>query len=82
MNIESIQEDVAKEKKMKLRNIKGRVKWEPHQKNIVLKAFKKHIKNRIPPKKSECLKFLSENPKFSCDWIRIKTLVFNTYRDK
>ncbi|KAJ8929584.1 hypothetical protein NQ314_017691 [Rhamnusium bicolor] len=77
-----IQEDVAKEKKMKLTNIKGRVKWEPHQKNIVLKAFKKHIKNRIPPKKSECLKFLSENPKFSCDWIRIKTLVFNTYRDK
>ncbi|KAJ8929593.1 hypothetical protein NQ314_017700 [Rhamnusium bicolor] len=40
-NSSGIQEDVAKEKKMKLTNIKGRVKWEPHQKNIVLKAFKK-----------------------------------------
>lgn len=66
---------------MKLLHVKGRVKWEPHHKKMVIEAFKKHIKNRIPPKKNECLEFLSEHPELTCDWLRIKTLVFNTYRD-
>lgn len=67
-------------------NIKrsGRIRWLSKEKNIVLKFFKKHIKNKTSPKKDECLALIGQHPNLfnESDWMRIKTLVYNTYRDK
>nr|CAI5817923.1 unnamed protein product [Callosobruchus analis] len=62
----------------------NRKRWEAGEKQLVLKHSKKHVKNKIAPKKQECIDFINKNPyRFSpIDWIRIKTLVFNTYRMK
>nr|CAI5834914.1 unnamed protein product [Callosobruchus analis] len=63
---------------------KGRVRWEPEQKNLVLQEFKRHIKRKVLPTKQECLDFMNRHSiKFDkFDWSRIKTLVYNTYRLK
>lgn len=59
-----------------------RVRWAKNEKKLVLKYFKDHIKNKVAPKKRDCEKFISENPNTFevADWVRVKTLVFNTYR--
>lgn len=64
--------------------ITGRTKWLKHEKDVVLTHFKEHIQARKAPKKQECLDLISTHPDlFSLDdWVRIKTLVFNTYRIK
>ncbi|XP_044765585.1 uncharacterized protein LOC123321865 [Coccinella septempunctata] len=56
--------------------------WNKTQKDIMLQYFKKHIKNKIPPRKGECLEFREKNlDKFeSKNWVQIKTFVYNTYR--
>lgn len=67
----------------KKKNTNGRIKWHSTQKKNVLKYFQKHIKNKTVPKKEECLNFIKEHPEFKdCDWVRVKTLVYNTYRIK
>lgn len=74
------------EKKMmgKSNETKGRHRWTNNEKQIVLSFFKNHIKKKIPPKKQECLSLISAHPDIFnvSDWVRIKTLIFNTYRVK
>ncbi|XP_023312017.1 uncharacterized protein LOC108915376 [Anoplophora glabripennis] len=62
----------------------GRVRWDDGEKQMVLKHFKKHIKSKTAPRKQDCLNFIDNHSDkfFVSDWVRIKTLVFNTYRDK
>lgn len=62
----------------------GRTKWLKNEKDVVLTHFKEHIQARKAPKKQECIDLISVHPDlFSLeDWVRIKTLVFNTYRMK
>lgn len=62
----------------------NRVRWLTKEKNAVLKYFARHVKNKIAPKKQECLEFVrqSSNSFNKTDWVRIKTLVFNTYRNQ
>lgn len=61
----------------------GRLRWTAAEKKKVLQYFKKHVEKNLAPKKDEVLKFIEKYPTFkSNDWVRIKTLVYNTYRDK
>lgn len=61
----------------------GRIKWHSIQKKIVLNYFQNHIKSKTLPKKEECLHFIKEHSEFKeFDWVRVKTLVYNTYRIK
>ncbi|KAJ8945466.1 hypothetical protein NQ314_009218 [Rhamnusium bicolor] len=61
---------------------RSRVRWDNGEKEMVLKHFKKHIKSKTAPRKQDCLNFIDNHPDkfFVSDWVRIKTLVFNTYR--
>ncbi|CAG9826831.1 unnamed protein product [Diabrotica balteata] len=61
---------------------KGRIRWSAQEKNIVKLHFKHHIEEKITPKKEECELFISKNNKIfkNKDWVRIKTLVYNTFR--
>ncbi|XP_030765271.1 uncharacterized protein LOC115889423 [Sitophilus oryzae] len=63
---------------------KMRHSWTQKQKQVVLKSFKNHIKERKLPKKDECLKLMNENKTLfkGLDWSKIKTLIYNTYRIK
>nr|CAI5851328.1 unnamed protein product [Callosobruchus analis] len=64
--------------------IRCRERWSPKGKKLVVDYFKDHIEKKIVPKKLECLEFIKANRKrFNPkDWVRIKTLVYNTYRLK
>lgn len=50
----------------------------------MLKYFKQFIKNKRAPKKQEIEDFkLKENELFAnIDWVRIKTFIYNQYKDK
>lgn len=75
----------AKTKKTHFNKTLGnRMRWANKEKQLVLKHFKKHIQTKTAPKKHECLTFIEQHPAlFSIsDWVRIKTLIFNTYRTK
>lgn len=63
-------------------SVSGRMRWSASEKKLVLKFFKKNIEKKIAPKKEECLNFIRQNNKSfkECDWVRVKTLVYNTYR--
>lgn len=78
--------DEVQTKKTEFLNNKlgNRMRWANKEKQLVLKHFKKHIQTKTAPKKHECLTFIEEHPEvFSIsDWVRIKTLIFNTYRTK
>nr|CAI5857266.1 unnamed protein product [Callosobruchus analis] len=58
-----------------------RVHWTKQQKKIVSSHFKKHIKNKIAPKKEECQKLITEHKDIlhNLDWVRVKTFLYNTY---
>lgn len=62
--------------------IQGRRRWTDKDKKIVLRHFKNHIKNRITPKKRECEELISKNKTvfLEMDWVKIKTLVYNTFK--
>ncbi|KAJ3659002.1 hypothetical protein Zmor_010712 [Zophobas morio] len=68
----------------KKEKITGRVRWSNTEKSIVTKYFSKHIKNKIAPKKHECEELLARHKDtlINKDWLRIKTLVYNTFREK
>nr|XP_023011705.1 uncharacterized protein LOC111501996 [Leptinotarsa decemlineata] len=71
--------------KVKLFSVKhsSRSRWESDEKKSVLQFFKTHIENNVAPKKKECLNFIRTHESFKVnDWLRIKTLVYNTYRTK
>ena len=67
-------------------NVKNqnRVRWAKQQKQLVLKYFEEHIKSKTATRKNECLTFINKNSNLfsASDWVRIKTLVYNIYRDK
>lgn len=60
-----------------------RRQWSDVDKQLVLSFFEKHIQEKKAPKKEECFNFIKKNNSFSeKDWVKIKTLVYNTYRLK
>lgn len=61
---------------------KSRVRWSDAQKKLVFKFFKGNIDKKIPPRKIDCINFirLNNNVFKESEWLRIKTLVYNTYR--
>lgn len=76
---------VHEETPSKIQLKKGnRVRWNEQDKKIVLNYFKKHIKDKVAPRKEECLAFIKlKKERFDeHQWVRIKTLVYNTYRNQ
>ncbi|XP_031334400.1 uncharacterized protein LOC116164372 [Photinus pyralis] len=61
-----------------------RGKWNTIQKNIMKDVFKKHIKNKIPPKKHECMKLKDDHKELfeQKTWVQIKVFVYNTFKFK
>lgn len=55
--------------------------WKEEQKTLVLKYFKQHIKDKIPPKKGECLQLKDSYPELLINksWEKIKIFVVNQY---
>lgn len=56
--------------------------WTSKHKSIMLKYFTNHIKNKIAPKKADCLQF-KENFKELFKhktWVQIKVFIYNTYK--
>ncbi|XP_074042023.1 uncharacterized protein isoform X2 [Leptinotarsa decemlineata] len=55
--------------------------WTDCQKKVALSFFKNHLKNKIPPKKKECLQLVNDNPGVFVNksWEKIKIFVVNTY---
>lgn len=68
--------------KISIKLINKRTRWSGSDKKLVLKFFSSHVENRTAPKKHECLSFIKRysNTFKETDWVRIKTLVYNTYR--
>lgn len=66
------------EKAGKDRNIiKCRGSWNGKQKAVMLKFLKNHIKNKISPKKDECVKLQREHPDLFKEkkWVQIKVFI-------
>lgn len=61
-----------------------RIKWTNDEKKIACDYFKNHIKGKITPKKHECQQLLeSQSTIFkNKDWVRIKTFIYNTFRQR
>lgn len=66
------------------KNKTQRKHWTEEEKKVVLKYFERNIKIKAAPKKHECLLLVEQNPSLflPSDWVRIKTFVYNSYRDK
>nr|XP_023030001.1 uncharacterized protein LOC111517932 [Leptinotarsa decemlineata] len=64
-------------KKTKLRG-----SWSSKQKSLMEKFFKKHICEKITPKKEECLQLRNEYKDMFEDktWVQIKVFIYNTFR--
>ncbi|XP_063931247.1 uncharacterized protein LOC135143317 [Zophobas morio] len=62
----------------------GRVRWTETEKKIVTDYFKLHIQKKITPKKHECDELLAKHADVfvNKDWVRIKTFVYNVFRQK
>ncbi|KAL3267596.1 hypothetical protein HHI36_023895 [Cryptolaemus montrouzieri] len=61
-----------------------RVRWTEPEKRIVKNHFVTHINKKIPPKKHECMELLNKNKEElkNKDWVRVKTFVYNAFRNK
>ncbi|KAG5877457.1 hypothetical protein JTB14_024990 [Gonioctena quinquepunctata] len=82
-DVSEITEHRVKSPKENISNSKThrRIRWSDAEKKLVFKFFKKNIEKKKAPKKGECLDFIRLNKSFmESDWLRIKTLVYNTYR--
>lgn len=68
----------------RLKSTAGRSRWTSTEKKLVENYFRKHIKNRIIPKKHEWHQFLSKygDKMIKKDWVKVKTYVYNTFRPK
>ncbi|KAI4461252.1 hypothetical protein MML48_5g00016181 [Holotrichia oblita] len=66
------------------KNVSGRIRWTIQEKQCVLKYFQLHLKKKVTPKKHECIQFIEKHGKnlINKDWVRIKTLVYNSFRSK
>ncbi|XP_072387629.1 uncharacterized protein [Diabrotica undecimpunctata] len=58
------------------------VPWTENQKKVVKMYFKTHIKQKRPPKKSECEDLILKNPDIlkNKNWLKIKVFVQNEYK--
>lgn len=58
--------------------------WLDLQKQIVLDHLKTHINKKIAPKKHECEELIKKHKNILKDvgWVRVKTLVYNSFRLK
>ncbi|KAG5881868.1 hypothetical protein JTB14_008683 [Gonioctena quinquepunctata] len=76
-------ENEVQNNQMKLKSTGCRKRWKKEEKDIMLRYFKHFIKDRKAPKKCEVEEFkLKEKEVFSnIDWLRIKTFIYNQYRD-
>lgn len=65
-----------------LKKIQGRVRWTNEEKVIVRKYFDNHVKKKITPRKYECDEFMKKHGKsvIGKDWVKIKTFVYNCFR--
>uniref|UniRef100_A0A6P7GWY7 Uncharacterized protein LOC114347491 n=1 Tax=Diabrotica virgifera virgifera TaxID=50390 RepID=A0A6P7GWY7_DIAVI len=72
-----------KTKKEKKSNA-GRERWSKAEKSLVCDYFKDHIQKKIAPKTGECAECIPKYKDFpkNKDWLKIKTLVYNTFRAK
>ncbi|KAL1516177.1 hypothetical protein ABEB36_000096 [Hypothenemus hampei] len=61
-----------------------RIKWSSEEQKIIKHYFRENIKNKITPRKTECQNFLEQygSQFINKDWVRIKTFVYNTFRNK
>ncbi|XP_050510332.1 uncharacterized protein LOC126887053 [Diabrotica virgifera virgifera] len=61
-----------------------RAKWSDNEKQVLLQYFEKHIEKKITPRKHECDELLKLHPHVfeNKDWVRIKTYVYNTFRER
>nr|XP_023017337.1 uncharacterized protein LOC111506492 [Leptinotarsa decemlineata] len=79
-----IEEPVKKEIALKRTSTKQSTRgtWTAKQKSIMISYFRTHLKNKIAPKKAECIKLINERPDLFIDkkWVQIKTFIYNTYR--
>ena len=75
-----------RERKQKKRRGRGSVpstsrkKWNLEIKKEAFKIFETHIKNKIPPKKIECEKFLLQMNVTDRTWREVKSLIYNEYK--
>ncbi|KAF5288500.1 hypothetical protein FQA39_LY15429 [Lamprigera yunnana] len=76
----NVADDAVVSRKNKKSN---RIRWTAEQKKLVSSHFKKHIKLKQAPKKNECEEFRSQHKHIlgALDWVRIKTFVYNEYKD-
>lgn len=78
------EETESRKRKNKKRKLPARVKWTTEQKSVVMKHFSKHIEMKKVPKKDECLELMHTNEDLlsNLDWVKVKTLVYNAYRNE
>ncbi|CAH0558692.1 unnamed protein product [Brassicogethes aeneus] len=82
------QEKVTAEEKTNVRcqkiKINGRTPWNNEQTMLLKKYFKEHISSKKPPKKQECVQLIEKFPDIlhNKDWVKIKTFIYNCYRQK
>ncbi|XP_060516196.1 uncharacterized protein LOC132695756 [Cylas formicarius] len=72
--------DIPREKKRK----RKLVPWTNDQKKITECFFKKHIKNKIPPKKQEVMRLIESDPRIFTNktWPVIKVYICNKFNKK
>lgn len=89
--MEPVEVDYFEEKKTKTENSTTckrrkitRKAWKKEERTAAEKYFKTNIKNKIPPKKAQVLKFMEANPELFKDreWQTIKAYICNQYKRK
>jgi hypothetical protein len=70
-------------KESKPKKAKCRGTWNHQQKTMMLQYFKTNVKNKISPKKDECLKLREDHLDLFKDknWVQIKVFIYNTYKN-
>lgn len=80
----NIEIQIKDEGTLRLKPVAGRSRWTSAEKKLTQLYFRKHIKNRITPKKHECNQFFSKygDKMIIKDWVKVKTFVYNSFRQK
>ncbi|XP_074034465.1 uncharacterized protein isoform X2 [Leptinotarsa decemlineata] len=83
-NCPKIESDIGNDFKRKIMGKKTKLRgsWSSKQKSLMEKFFKKHICEKITPKKEECLQLRNEYTDMFEDktWVQIKVFIYNTFR--
>ncbi|KAF2890234.1 hypothetical protein ILUMI_15939, partial [Ignelater luminosus] len=58
--------------------------WNSKQTSVMKEFFKKHIKDKITPRKHECLQLQSEHKDMFKDktWVQIKVFIYNIFKNQ